>query len=325
MKLNMLRVDRPLTSEFRIAYSVKTQAETLIVELSDGRWSGRGEGLGVPYHGESADSIRAQLTGVRDVVEAGISRADLYNLLPAGGARNAVDCALWDLEAKKAGLRAWQLAGVPETTPLLTTYTLSLDTPAAMAAAASLVPQYTLLKLKLGGEGDLERVSAVRQARPDAEILIDANQAWTSDQLFAYIPALSDHGVRLIEQPLAIGRDEALVGFSSPIPICADESCQTTESLPELAGKYSYANIKLDKCGGLTEGLRLARAAKDAGLKLMVGCMGGSSISMAPAFIIGQLCEFVDLDGPLLLAADVPNAIAYQGSKMFAPEPELWG
>jgi L-alanine-DL-glutamate epimerase-like enolase superfamily enzyme len=326
MKLSMLRVDRPLKSEFRIAYSVKTKAETLLVELCDESGStGRGEALGIPYHGETADSIYAQLAGIRDIIEGGMSRADLGTLLPAGGARNAVDCALWDLEAKREGRRAWQLAGIEEATPLMTTYTLSLDTPKAMATAASVERQRTLLKLKLGSNGDMERVAAVRQARPDAVLLIDANQAWTHDELFVYLPTLVDLGVQLIEQPLAVGHDGALAGFSSPIPLCADESCQTTESLKELVGKYSYANIKLDKCGGLTEGLTLAHAATDIGLKLMIGCMGGSSISMAPAFIVGQLCEFVDLDGPLLLASDVPNAITYEGSKMFAPDPELWG
>jgi L-alanine-DL-glutamate epimerase-like enolase superfamily enzyme len=325
MQVEFRRIDLPLKSTFRIAYRVQTHAETVVVELKDGNLIGRGEALGVSYHGETADSLLAQLATVkRDLID-GISRTDLQARLPPGGARNAIDCALWDLEAKRADRRAWELAGVKSVNPLVTAYTLSLDTPQAMGQAAAAVRQYSLLKIKLAGENDLERVSAVRKARPDAQMIVDANQAWSERQLYEFTPRLAELGVKLIEQPLPAGKDEVLAGFESPVPLCADESCQVTESLPSLMGKYQYVNIKLDKTGGLTEALRLARAAQAANLGLMVGCMGGSSLSMAPAFIVGQLCSVIDLDGPLLSATDVPNAIRYEGNRMFVPEASLWG
>ena len=209
--------------------------------------------------------------------------------------------------------------------PLLTAYTLSMDAPAEMGQSAAAVRHYSLLKIKLSGEGDLERVTAVREACPHASLIVDANQAWNETQLHEFTRRLFPLGVKLIEQPLPAGNDEALREFTSEIPLCADESCQTTESLPSLVGKYHYINIKLDKTGGLTEALRLANEARQAGLKLMVGCMAGSSLSMAPAFVVGQLCDVVDLDGPLLMEHDMPHAIRYDGGQMFAPEPGLWG
>jgi L-Ala-D/L-Glu epimerase len=325
MRVKCRRVDWPFASTFRIAYQVQTVAETVWVELLDGPLTGRGEGLPVSYHGETADSLLTQLTGVEQRLETGISRSDLYQLLPPGGARNAVDCALWDLEAKQAGCRAWELAGLAAVHPLLTAYTLSMDSPTAMAEAAAEARKYSLLKLKLGDEMDVERVTAVRQARPDVELIVDANQSWNERRLQEFTPRLAHLGVKLIEQPLPAGQDVALMDFKSPIPLCADESCQTTESLASLKGKYQFINIKLDKTGGLTEALRLADAAKDLGFELMVGCMAGSSLAMAPAFVIGQLCSMVDLDGPLLSASDVPSAIRYEGSRMPPPESVLWG
>ena len=325
MQVEFRQVDWPFASTFRIAYRAQTTAETVWVELQEGTLTGRGEGMCVFYHGETIDSLLAQLTAVRDDLVKGISRAQLQELLPPGGARNAVDCALWDLEAKRAGRRAWTLAGIDSVRPLLTAYTLSIDLPEAMGKAAAAVPKYSLLKLKLSGQDDIERVSAVRKARPDVQIIVDANQSWSERHLHEFIPLLTQLGVILIEQPLPAGQDDALAGFTSHIPICADESCQTTESLPSLIGKYQYVNIKLDKTGGLTEALRLAHAAQAAGFKLMVGCMAGSSLGMAPAFVIGQLCCVIDLDGPLLAASDVPHPIRYEGSQMQVPPVGLWG
>lgn len=325
MHVEFRRVDWPFASPFRIAYQVNAVAQTVQVILTDGCHVGRGEALGVSYHGESVDSMLAQLEAIGAVLSAGVSREQLRALLPAGGARNAVDCALWDLEAKRTGKRAWELAGIGAAGPITTDITLSLDSPQAMAAAAAEFRQHGMLKLKLSGEGDLERVLAVRAVRPDAVLVVDANQAWTERQLQELSPRFGELGVRLIEQPLPASDDGALLAYDSPVPLCADESCQTTESLRNLAGKYHYVNIKLDKSGGLTEALSLALEARRNGYKLMVGCMAGSSLSMAPAFIVGLLCEFVDLDGPLLSARDIEHPIRYEGSRMHPPERALWG
>ena len=325
MQLEISRVNWPFLSTFRIASIAWEHCETLQITLREDIHVGRGEGLAVYYHGETMDSMAAQLEGIRGEVERGISRTDLQRILPPGGARNAVDCALWDLEAKRAGRPAWALAGLTAVRPLTTAFTLSVDTPESMRRAAAAASSYSLLKLKLSGEGDLERVAAVREARPDASIVVDANQSWTERDLHNLPGRLASLGVTLIEQPLPAGADEALRTFKSPVPLCADESCQTSASLPAVLGKYQFVNIKLDKTGGLTEALALAAAAKGAGLRLMVGCMAGSSLAMAPAFIIGQLCEVVDLDGPLLASGDVPHAIRYHGSCMNPPEPDLWG
>lgn len=325
MRIELHRVNWPFASTFRIATREQTTAETVRVELKEGTFTGRGEAMGVFYHGETINSLLAQLAAVENDLAGGISRADLQSLLPPGGARNAVDCALWDLESKRAGRRAWSLAGIEFVRPLLTAYTLSVDSPEAMGKAAAGVPSYSLLKLKLSGGDDVECVTAVRKARPDAEIIVDANQSWNEEHLHEFIPHLVQLGVKLIEQPLPAGEDGALADFASPIPICADESCQTTQDLPSLLGKYQYVNIKLDKTGGLTEALRLAHAARLASFKLMVGCMAGSSLGMAPAFIIGQLSSVIDLDGPLLAASDVPDPIRYEGSQMQVPPVNLWG
>jgi L-Ala-D/L-Glu epimerase len=325
VKLKFRQVDFEFASVFRIAYRTRTHAQTVQVELEDGTRVGRGEASGVSYHGETVETLLDQLAALAQRPLDNVSRPELLELLPPGGARNAVDCALWDLDAKRAGRRAWELAGIHSVHPLLTAYTLSLDTPEAMSRAAAAASRYSLLKLKLTGEGDLERVTRIREARPDAELVVDANQAWNERQLHELTPALADLGVKLIEQPLAAGQDAALLGFKSPVPLCADESCQTTESLPALRGKYQYINIKLDKTGGLTEALRLAARAKEEGFRLMVGCMAGSSLAMAPAFLVGQSCDVIDLDGPLLAKSDVPHAIRYEGSRMFPPEAALWG
>jgi L-alanine-DL-glutamate epimerase-like enolase superfamily enzyme len=295
------------------------------VEIVDGEHTGRGEGLGVSYHGETVTSMLDQLSAVAGALAGGISRADLQSVLPAGGARNAVDCALWDLEAKRTGRRAWTLAGIPSASALITDLTLGLGTAESMSRVAHAARNYSRLKLKLSGAGDLDRVAAVRAVRQDAEIIVDANQAWSERQLYELTPKLADLGVALLEQPLPLGRDDVLAKFDSPIPLCADESCQTRLSLDSVIGKYQYINIKLDKSGGLTEALALAREAHARKLKLMVGCMAGSSLSMAPAFIVGQLCKFIDLDGPLLLASDVRHPILYQDDRMHPPDQALWG
>jgi L-alanine-DL-glutamate epimerase-like enolase superfamily enzyme len=325
MKFRFRRVDWEYASVFRISYRTQRYAETVLVELEDHGNRGRGEALGVSYHGETVDSMQEQLAGVQRDVTRGITFEDLQALLPPGGARNALDCALWDLEAKRHGRRAWQLAGLPAVQPLRTAYTLGLDTLESTARAAAAATQYSLLKLKLNGDGDVERVASVREARPDVELIVDANQAWDERQLRRITPQLAGLRVKLIEQPLPLGKDGVLAAFDSPIPLCADESCQTSQSVESALGKYQFVNIKLDKTGGLTEALRLVRAAKQAGLKLMMGCMGGSSLSMAPGFVVGQWCDVIDLDGPLLAKSDVPDAIRYEGNRMFAPEARLWG
>lgn len=324
MKMKFRRVDWEFTSVFRTASRTRTHAQTVQVELVDGDYIGRGEASGVPYHGETAESLLEELAGMTAEVHNGLSRVDLQIRLPAGGARNALDCAFWDIEAKRLHRRVWDMVGLAPA-PLATAYTLSLDTPVMMAQAAASLTQYPLLKIKLTGEGDWERVRLVRRARPDAELIVDANQAWDERQLQQLVPCLADLGVTLIEQPLAAGHDDFLATFRSPVPLCADESCLTSESLAAVVGKYRYINIKLDKTGGLTEALRLASLAKDAGLLLMVGSMGGSSLSMAPAMVVGQLCNVVDLDAPLLTKTDVPNAIRYEGHRMAAPAASLWG
>lgn len=327
MRLEYVQIDWPYKNAFRRANAVSTSASTIQVTLFDGGLVGRGEALGVRYHGETPASLLSQLAAFKELVEgrASLSREELKSLLPDGGARNAIDCALWDLEAKASGRRAWQLAGIELVHPLTTAITLSVDSPENMGEAARKLDQHSVLKLKLEGEGDLERVQAVRRARPDVDLIVDANQSWSEVQLGEFIGPFHALGVSLIEQPLPIGMDDVLAGYDGPIPLCADESCQTADSLPELVGKYSVANIKLDKAGGLTEALRMAALARELKLDLMVGCMGGSSLAMAPGFVVGQLCSYVDLDGPLLAAQDVAHAISYEGSVMSAPDAELWG
>jgi len=325
MRMSFHSTDWQYRRPFRIAYRTITHSRTLTVELRQGDLVGRGESYGIPYRGETVEGMLEQLASVRCEVEHGVTRAGLERLLSPGGARNALDCALWDLEAKQLGRRVWELAGLDSVRPLVTTYTLSLDAPEAMARAAAAVPQYPLLKLKLAGDGDLDRVALVRAARPDAQLMVDANQAWDEQQLHQWAPRLAELGVTLIEQPLPAENDASLEGYAGAVALCADESCQTVESLAELRAKYQYVNIKLDKTGGLTEALNLARCAAMQGFRLMVGCMGGSSLSMAPGFVVGQLCELADLDSPLLIMSDVSHAICYEGSRMHPPQPQLWG
>lgn len=325
MKLKIEKISWPLQRVFRISRNEMTEVETVTCTLTEDGFSGRGEGIGVNYHGESIDSICEQLESARAEIESCSTRDELYDILPAGGARNAIDCALWDLEAKSSGKPYWVIAGASQPVHVTTAFTLSLDTPEVMGERARECAHYSLLKLKLTGSGDLDRVRAVRENAPNSNIIVDANEAWTPELLEPYSAALVDLGVSLIEQPLPAADDDALLAFDSPIPICADESCMTSESVAALDGKYQFVNIKLDKTGGLTEALRLADTAEKAGYGLMVGCMAGSSLSMAPAFLVAQRCEFVDLDGPLLCSRDYDEGIRYDGNTMHLPSPSLWG
>lgn len=319
----------PIRGAFRIARGAKTRADVLLVTLTDAAGHiGRGEAVPYARYGETLDRALAALAAMAPAVAAGLDRAGLRAAMPAGAARNALDCALWDLEAKRSGRRAWELAGFADPPqPLLSCFTLSLDTPEAMAAAAAsaIAKGYPLLKMKVTGDGDLERVAAVRAAAPAARLVVDANEGWTLDHLRRFAPSFADLGVELIEQPLPAEQDEALRGYRSPVPLAADESCHDRASLPRLAGLYQAVNIKLDKAGGLTEALLVRRAAAEAGFRIMVGCMVASSLAMAPAVLLGQGADWVDLDGPLLLAADRDPALTYDGATVAPPPPALWG
>jgi L-alanine-DL-glutamate epimerase-like enolase superfamily enzyme len=281
----------------------------------------------VPYahYGETVAGVIAAIEGLRPRIEAGLDRIGLQQQLPAGAARNALDCAYWDLEAKRAGHPVWQLCGLSPLEPVTTAYTLSLDTPEAMGRAAAANAARPLLKLKLAGPGDLARVEAVRANAPEARLIVDANEGWTLDDYVTLAPRLTVLGVALIEQPLPAGQDAPLAGMRRPVPVCADESCHATESLAEIAGRYDAVNVKLDKTGGLTEALKLKQAALVQGYQIMVGCMLATSLAMAPAVLLAQGAAFVDLDGPLLLERDRPGGLHYEGSTLHPPEPALWG
>lgn len=313
-----------LCEPFVIARDVMTHLPVVVAELTDGPFVGCGEAAGVDYKGETPESMTAQMTALAPRFGEAVNRADLLRLLPPGGARNALDCALWDLEAKRSGIPAWQSAGLMTLRPLVTAYTLSLGTPDAMAAAAATNP-YPLLKLKLGGDGDVERVKAVKAAAPGSRLIVDANEAWAPPQLERFAPVMAALGVELIEQPLPAHDDEYLTRFQSPVPLCADESCDDLATLPGLTGKYHAINIKLDKTGGLTAALDLTLQARRHGFKLMVGCMLGTSLAMAPAFIVGQWCDYVDLDGPLLQKEDRPNAMTFTDGCIHPFDRRLWG
>ncbi len=317
--------DWPATIPFKIANAIWESFPGIVVELCDGEHVGRGEGLGIYYLDESPASMAAQVMGVADDIAAGADRQHLLDLLPHGGARNAIDCALWDLEAKRAGRRVWELAGI-DLKPITTVMTVGLeDTPEEMAAKAAAAADHPVLKVKLDDSMPVERIEAIRAARPDAKLVIDANQGWTFEQLRDVAPRLKKLGVEMIEQPLPRGEDEALEGYAPPLPLCGDESCLHLGELDPIAGRYQMINIKLDKCGGLTAGLQLARAARERDLGLMVGCMGGTSLSMAPGFVVGLLCDFHDLDGPLLLSNDRSFGLTYTHGVVGLPSARLWG
>ena len=316
----------PIKGTFRIARGAKTAADVVVVEVSDGTAAGRGECVPYPRYGETTAGVIADIETLRAEIERGLSRVELQTRLKAGAARNALDCALLDWEAKSKRQSASALLRLPPPVPVRTAVTLSLDTPEAMAKAARAVSgSFGLIKLKIAGEGDLERVAAVREAAPQARLIADANEGWSRDDLHRLTPKLAALDVALIEQPLRAGDDDALLSFDSPIPLCADESCHIRADLKRLIGRYSHINIKLDKAGGLTEAVALAQEAIASGLKLMVGCMVSTSLSIAPAMLLAPWAEFVDLDGPLLLERDRIPGLNYLGDQVFPPAGDLWG
>jgi L-Ala-D/L-Glu epimerase len=315
----------PLERPFAITGHTFTSLQAVVVTLTHNGFQGRGEGDGVYYLGETQESMQLQLESVRDAVEGGITRDELQDLLPAGGARNALDCALWDLEAKTSDQRIWKLLQMQPKT-LITVATVGMGTPQEMAARAKEFARYPNLKIKLDNQDPIQRLDAIRQARPDAKLVIDVNQGWEYQELIDYLPELLRLEVAMIEQPLRRAGDKRLEELESPIPIGADESCLTLEEYHKIKDRYQVVNIKLDKTGGLTEALRIVKAAIKDGKKLMVGNMTGSSLSMAPAYVIGQFCSFVDIDGPLLLEHDIEDGLAYlDGGLVGLPKRELWG
>lgn len=316
----------PLVAPFKIAGHTFTCAETVVVTVRDGELQGRGEAASVFYLGVTPESIADEVESVRKVVEQGIRRDELQRILPAGGARNALDCALWELDSHRSRMPVWRLASLnAPPRPRLTTYTLGADTPETMAGSARRLSAARALKLKLMGDGaDAERVAAVRAVRPDVWIGVDANQSLTRATLVALLPTLIAARVALIEQPLPIGCEADLEDVGSPIPIAADESLQTLADVPNLVGRFHAVNIKLDKCGGLTEALAIVREAQRLGLKVMVGNMFGTSLAMAPAFVVAQLCDVVDLDGPILFVKDRLPSVRYSDGHIWCSD-EVWG
>ncbi|KZK83767.1 L-Ala-D/L-Glu epimerase [Pseudovibrio sp. W64] len=315
----------PIAGSFTIARGSRTEVNVLTATLTKDGHTGRGECVPYPRYGESVESVTAQIEAVRGAIEAGVSIEELQSLMPAGAARNAVDCALWDLTAKRQSSTVAELVGIKSQRILETAYTISVGTPEKMATDAAKAASRPLLKVKLAGDGDVERIAAVRQAAPNSKLIVDANEGWSEDNLEANIKACQQAGVGLVEQPLPAGKDGILAEVEHLIPICADESLHTSADLESLRNRYSAINIKIDKTGGLTEGLKLLRKAEEMDYVIMVGCMLATSLAMAPAMLLAQNAEFVDLDGPLLLAKDRDHAIRFEGSLMHPPSPELWG
>jgi L-Ala-D/L-Glu epimerase len=311
----------PLRDRFTISRGSKTEARVITVNIArDGR-VGRGECVPYARYGETPDSVRAEIAGLSPV----ITRDALQSALPAGAARNAVDCALWDLEAKVAGRSVWELAVVAAPGPVITAFTLSLAAPAAMRAAAAANAHRPILKIKLGTPDDMPRLEAVRAGAPRSRIIIDANEGWTAEVYAELAPHLLRLGVELVEQPLPAGQDGMLAEIARPVPVCADESCFDRASLADLKGKYDVVNLKLDKTGGLTEGILTRDLAREMGFKIMVGCMVGSSLAMAPAVLLAQGAEWTDLDGPLLLSEDRAHPLCYDAEGVHPPDSSLWG
>jgi L-Ala-D/L-Glu epimerase len=321
-----VRIERwPIAGAFTISRGSKTEAVVVVVELSDGTHRGRGESAPYARYGETPDGIVAAIEALRPALRQGLDRAALQRALGPGAARNALDCAYWDVNARQAGRRAYELAGIGRPAPMTTAYTISLASPQEMAAAAERAAWRPLLKVKLGGEDDGKRIAAVRRAAPKAGIIVDANEGWNAENFAGNMAACADAGVTLIEQPLPEGGDDALARIKRPIPVCADESAHDRGSLGGLAGKYDAINIKLDKAGGLTEALALVAEAEQRGLAVMVGCMVATSLAMAPAMLAAQRARYVDLDGPLLLAKDRACGLRYEGSVVYPSESALWG
>ena len=310
-----------LAETFTISRGSRDVADVLTVTFRENGLEGQGECVPYARYGETMESVQEQVRSLTGP----ITRASLADQLPAGAARNAVDCALWDWWAKSEGKRAWDLAGMASPGPVITAFTLSLDTPEKMQAAAAKHARRPLLKIKLGGEGDMARLEAVRAGAPETEIIVDANEGWTAEVYSELAPHLVRLGVKMVEQPLPAGKDDMLAEIARPLPVCADESCHDRASLPDLKGKYDMVNIKLDKTGGLTEALALKSAAQAEGYRIMVGCMVGTSLAMAPAVLVAQGAAIVDLDGPLLLAEDRAVPLYYNDAGVHPPERDLWG
>ena len=315
----------PIAGSFTISRGAKTEAVTVLATVSQDGATGRGECVPYPRYDETPEATLEALQAMQELVAKGLDRTALQSAMAPGAARNALDCALIDLEAKQAGQRAWTLLGRAAPRRCTTAFTISLGTPAAMASATAKAAHRPLLKIKLGGDGDDARIVAVRKAAPESELIVDANEAWTPDNLEYNLAACANAGVTLVEQPLPAGRDEALARIRRPIAVCADESVHDRASLEALRGRYDAVNIKLDKTGGLTEALAMADAAHALGFEIMVGCMVATSLAMAPAMLLTPYARFVDLDGPLLLAHDRENGLRYDGSLVYPPDASLWG
>jgi L-Ala-D/L-Glu epimerase len=315
----------PLAGAFAISRGAKTEAVVVVAELADATVRGRGECVPYAHYGESVEGVAAAIAAMRPQLAAGLTRAGLQQAMPPGAARSALDCAFWDLEAKRAQRRVHELAGLPAPHPVTTAYTISLASPADMAEAAAKASRCALLKVKLGAPGDPERIAAVRNAAPQAKLIVDANEGWDESTLVANMAACAKAGVVLVEQPLPECRDQTLAALKLSIPVCADESAHALSSLPGLAGKYDAVNIKLDKAGGLTEALAMVAAAEHLGLAIMAGCMVATSLAMAPAILIAQAARFVDLDGPLLLTKDREHGLRYADSLVYPSDPSFWG
>jgi len=315
----------PIAGSFAISRGAKTEAAVVVAELFDGRQRGRGECVPYGRYGETLEAVAAEITAIGAQIARGLDREGLQRAMRPGAGRNALDCAFWDLAAKQSGRPVHEIAGLPPLEPLLTAYTISLAAPQEMAAAAEKVAGRALLKVKLGSPDDPARIAAVRRAAPRCELIVDANEGWTPDNLFENLAACADAGVTLLEQPLPADRDDALAKIARPLPVCADESVHASSSLAALTGKYDAVNIKLDKTGGLTEALAMARQAEELGFDLMVGCMVATSLAMAPAVLVAQRARIVDLDGALLLARDRPHGLRYEDSRVHPGTPALWG
>ncbi len=315
----------PIAGSFTISRGAVTEVAVVVVTLADGRLRGRGECRPYPRYSENVDSVMTQIEAMRPRLTAGLTRADLQQAMPPGAARNALDCAFWDLEAKRAGRRVHELLGLPAPQPVVTAFTISLGSADDMAKATAKAAGRALLKIKLGAAGDPERIAAVRAAAPRATLIVDANEGWGEDVLADNLAACAAAGVVLVEQPLPEGRDDALATIQRPIPVCADESAHDRASLSGLVGRYDAVNVKLDNAGGLTEALVMAAEAERLGFALMAGSMVATSLSVAPAMLVAQKARFVDLDGPLLLSADRPDGLVYSGSLVHPPTPALWG
>jgi L-alanine-DL-glutamate epimerase-like enolase superfamily enzyme len=315
----------PIAGSFTISRGAKTEAVVVVAEISSGGHNGRGECVPYARYGETPETTLATILSLQTALTAGLDRQMLQSALPAGAARNALDCAFVDLEAKIKGQHAWQLFGNVPPRACTTAYTISLGSPEAMAAATAKAAHRPLLKIKLGGDGDGERIAAVRRAAPASELIVDANEAWTPDNLESNLAACADAGVTLVEQPLPADHDEALAHIRRRITVCADESVHARSSLAALRDRYDAVNIKLDKTGGLTEAMAMADAAQALGFEIMIGCMVATSLAMAPAMLVAQRARYVDLDGPLLLAKDRDNGLRYDGSTIYPPDAGLWG